>query len=144
METEKIIRHNVRVLASPEARDIALSESVGGNAGSACYALNLEVDTDGKIVYVGNHADRVNATLRVYVPSFSARDTKLTEMAIELGGTISEDAKRAVTVAGWIWNLRRIRSERPLVQQFIDGILSWSTLLELLRAKYPELVKELE
>lgn len=144
MDAESVIRHNIQVLASPQARDIALSESVGGNAGSACYALNLEVDPDGRIVYVGNHADRVNATMRVFVPSFSLRETKLTEMAIELGGTISETAKRAVTVAGWIWNLRRIRADRPLVQQFMDGAISWGTLLELLRAKYPELVKELE
>ncbi|GEM_PF-6791561 len=144
MQPEALVRHNLQQLLSPEARDVALSESVGGNAGSACYALNLAVDPEGKITYIGNSPDRVNATLRVYVPAFVSRGTKLSEMAIDLSGSIAERSKGAVLRAAWLWNLRRDARERPIVDRFVQGSLSWEPLVEFLRAQYPQLAKELE
>lgn len=144
MSSETVIRENLRLLLSPQTRDIALSESVGGNAGAACYALNLEVDREGRILYVGNSPERVNATLRVYVPAFVARVTKLTEMAVDLSGSISESARAPVLRAAWLWNLRREKRERPIIDRFLAGSLSWSQYVEFVRAKYPELAKELE
>ncbi len=144
MEEEEIVLRNLRILTSPEVRDIALSESVGGNAGTACYALNLEITEEGSIASVGNRPDRVNATLRVYVPAFRTRTPKMKEMALELSGDLTAEAKRPVCKAAWLWNIGRVPSERAIIQRFLDGKLGWAELLEFLRSKYPELVKELE
>lgn len=144
MAEEEIVLRNLRILDSPEVRDIALSESVGGNAGTACYALNLEIADDGSIASVGNRPERVNATLRVYVPAFRTRTPKMKEMVIELSGEVDSQAKRPVSKAAWLWNLGRVPSERDLIRRFMDGKLKWAALLEFLRSKYPELVKELE
>ena len=138
-----VIRNNLRQLTSEEARDVALSESVGGNAGPSCYALNLCVEGDGRITYIGNSPDRVNATLRVYVPYFASRNSRLSEMAIEISGEMQENARRAVTRSAWLWNLYRENQEKPLLDRFLEGNLTYEILVELLRSKFPKLADEL-
>jgi hypothetical protein len=137
------VRSNLLLLISPETRDIALSESVGGNAGPSCYALNLRVDDAGRITYVGNSPDEVNATLRVYVPFFSSRNSKLDEMAIEVTGEIPERARGEVARSAWLWNLYARAQERALLDRFLEGHIAFDTLVELLRSKFPRLAEEL-
>ena len=142
-QMDHIALHNLKRLTSPEARDVALSESVGGNAGPSCYALNLGVEPSGKITYIGNSPDDVNATLRVYVPYFASRQTKLNEMAIEISGDLSMEARNWVTRSAWLWNLYRENREKNLLDAFLGGKLNYATLVELLRSKFPKLAEEL-
>ena len=138
-----IVRENLKRLTSPEAREVALSESVGGNAGPSCYALNLWVEGSGEILHIGNVPDQVNATLRVYVPFFSARSSKLNELAIEVWGDIPEAARRQVSRSAWLWNLHRENQERALLEEFSKGKITFESLVELLRSKFPRLAEEL-
>ena len=143
METGEIVRANLEELVSPSARDIALSESIGGNAGMACYALNLEVDGEGRIDYIGNAPERTNAAVRVFVPVFAARGTKMHEIAVEVSGEIEEEARSVLSKSLWIWNLYREQAERDLLLRFLHREIGWNTLVEFLSAKYPELAREL-
>lgn len=138
-----IVRENLAVLISPETRRVAMAESIGGNAGAACYALNLSVEPSGRIAAVGNAPERVNATLKVFVPRLAAAQTRLKEVAIELSGDLPEEARPGVLRSAWLWNLYREKKERPLLDRYLAGKIAYDVLVELLRSKYPKLAREL-
>ncbi len=144
MESNEIIRHNLNTLIAPSTREVALGESIGGNTGMASYALNMEIAPDGRILYVGNAPERTNATVRIYVPAFASRKTHLHEMGVELWGTMAAEGEKTLTKAIWLWNLYREKADHDLLERFMEGGLKWSSLLEVLRTKYPRLVQELE
>ena len=142
-EPSEIVRRDLAFLVSPGAREVALSESLGGNAGPGCYALNLEIDREGMILRAGNDPDRANAALRVFVPRLLARQTSLHEVAVEVTGEMAEEARRRLAASAWLWNLYRENEEKALLDRFLTGGIDYGTLVELLRAKYPKLVREL-
>jgi hypothetical protein len=144
MTEGEIIRDNLKTLVSPSTREVALAESVGGNAGMASYALNMEVSPEGRILYVGNAPERTNATVRIFVPAFSTRITRLHEIGVEVWGNLATKSEKTVTRAVWLWNLHREENDREILERFMEETLDWGSLLEILRAKYPGLVRELE
>lgn len=139
----EIVRRNLAFLVSPGAREVALSESLGGNAGPGCYALNLQVDPEGRILGVGNDPDKTNAALRVYVPYLQARRTRLHEVVVEVAGEMSEEVRRRLTAGAWLWNLYRENEEKSVLDRFISGDIDYGILVELIRTKYPKLPREL-
>ncbi len=144
MTKEEIIRDNLKAMSSPSTREVALAESVGGNAGMACYALNMEISPEGRILYVGNAPERTNAMVRIFVPAFSTKITRLHEMGVEIRSDLEGESEKLLTRAVWLWNLHREENEREILERFMGGTLDWGSLLEILRAKYPGLVQELE
>ena len=144
MKPSEVIRKNLKTLISPNTREIALGESIGGNAGMASYALNMELSPEGEILYVGNEPSRTNATVRIFIPAFATRKTKLHEIGVEIWGKVGPEEKSPLTKSVWIWNLYREKTEHDLLDRFINGDLKWEFLLEFLRTKYPRLVRELE
>lgn len=144
MQLSEIIQRNLKTLISPETREVALGESIGGNAGMASYALNMEISPEGEILYVGNEPSRTNATVRIFIPAFATRKTQLHEMGVEIWGDSKREEKSPLSKSIWIWNLYREKTEHELLDLFMTGDLSWEALLEFLRTKYPRLVRELE
>lgn len=140
---EETIRSNLKMMTSPEFSNVALSESVGGNAGPSCYAVNMGLTDEGIISYVGNDPYSTNATLRIFLPPFQRRPTRLNELIVDITGEVTVPARSCLTKSTWLWNLWREKSERPIMIQFMDGKLRWHGLMELLRTKYPWLVDEL-
>ncbi|GEM_PF-4912789 len=49
------LQHNLERLNSTEFNDVMLRESVGDNAGANHRAVNIVVDSTGRIVYIGNY-----------------------------------------------------------------------------------------
>jgi hypothetical protein len=143
VQAEEVVRENLRMLSSKEAREVAMCESVGGNAGPGCYVLNLEVDGAGRIRYVGNDPDRTNAAIRVFTPAFFIGVKQLDEMVLDVFTGGDGAVKLRLAASAWLWNLHRIGKERDLVDRFLEGKLGWAELLELLRSKYPQLEVEL-
>ena len=140
---EETVRKDLAFLVSPRARDVALSESLGGNAGPCCYALNLQIDGEGLILGAGNNPQKANAALRVYVPYLQARRTRLHEVVVEVAGEMAEEARRRLTAAAWLWNLYRDSEEKAVLDRFIAGEMDYGILVELLRTKYPKLPRAL-
>jgi hypothetical protein len=141
---EETVRKNLALLTSPAAREAAMSESLGGNAGAGCYALNLQIDRNGQILSTGNDPERTNAALRVYVPCPPVRKAHLHEMAVEITGEMSEEARRRLTASVCLWNLYREHEEKSLLDRFISGSIDLTTVVELLHTKYPKLARTLE
>jgi len=139
----EIVRGNLACLVSPRTRQVALSESLGGNAGPGCYALNLQIDAEGRILGAGNDPDKSNAVLRIYVPILRARQTKLHEVAVEITGEMPDEARRRLGASAWLWNLYRENEEQGLLDRFLSGAIDYRTLVELLGTKYPRLSREL-
>jgi hypothetical protein len=137
---EDTVRKNLALLTSRATREAAMSESLGGNAGAGCYALNLQIDWNGQILSTGNDPERANATLRVYVPYPPVKKAHLHEMAVEVTGEMTEEARRRLTASACLWNLYRECEEKSLLDRFIAGSIDLKTVVELLRAKYPKLL----
>lgn len=141
---EETVRKNLALLTSRSTREVAMSESLGGNAGAGCYALNLQIDRNGQILSAGNDPQRANAALRVYVPYPPARTAPLHEMVVEIAGEMSEEARRRLTASACLWNLYRDCEEKSLLDRFLSGSIDLKTVVEFLRAKYPQLARTLE
>lgn len=139
-----ILRLNLIRLTSREFFETMLGESVGGNAGEACLAVNFEVRPNGRIRYIGNDPSRTNATVRIYMPNFHAGETRLKETIIDVLGDIPPLSRSRLLKSIWLWNLRRVKSEREFVERFKNGELSFEGLVELVRTKYPWLAEALE
>ena len=144
MSDWEIIRQNLAMLASKEVRDTAMTESVGGNAGPGCYVLNLGVSEEGRIVYAGNDPGKTNASIRVFTSAFFRGVKQLDELVIDVYTGADDKVRRMVATSAWLWNLYREGKEKAFLDRFIDGELEWPALIELLRAKYPQLAPELE
>lgn len=138
-----ILRRNLTTLSSPKVREVACSESVGGNAGPGCYAVNLEVDEEGTILSVGNDPVRTNAAVRIFTSAFFRGVRHHRELAMEVTSAPGERARRRLTLSVWLWNLRLNETETDLLVRFERGDLDWAGLMELLRTRYPELIRVL-
>jgi hypothetical protein len=143
VEAEEIVRGNLRRLSSKETREVAMSESVGGNAGRGCCVLKLGVGGSGCIVYAGNDPVRTNASIRVFSPAFFLGVKKLSETVLDVYTGADGRVKSRLAASAWLWNLHRARREQDLIERFIGGGLDWPALVELLRSKYPQLEAEL-
>lgn len=139
-----ILRLNLIRLTSQDFFETMLGESVGGNAGEACLAVNFEVRPNGRIRYIGNDPTRTNATVRIYMPNFQPGQTKLKETIIDVFGDIPEVSRSRLLKSIWLWNLRRVKTEREFVERFKDGDLTFEGLVEMVRTKYPWLAEALE
>ncbi len=139
----EIIRENLRKLTSREVREMAMSESVGGNAGPGCYVLNLEVDEEGRILYAGNDPERTNIAIRVFTSAFFPGSERLGEMVLDVHEGPGESARRRVGLSSLVWNIHRKKKETEILDRFLDKDLEWTELVELLRGKYPKLPRDL-
>ena len=144
MDSTSIIRENLRTLASPEVREVAMSESVGGNAGPGCYVVNLGVDDEGRITYAGNDPRRTNAAIRYFASAFFRGTGRIGELILDIYSGAGETVKNRIACSAWLWNLYRQGSEKPILKKYLDGELDWPGLVELLRSKFPNLAPELD
>lgn len=144
MDETAVIRKNLKTLSSPEVREVAMTESVGGNAGPGCYVLNLEVDPDGRILYAGNDPKRTNVSIRVFASAFFRSAQRVGELILDVHTSLPEEVKRRVACSAWLWNLHRKGSEKEFLERFLEGKLDWPGLVEFLRTKYPNLAPDLK
>ena len=144
MDDVEVVRENLKMLASPAVREQAMSESVGGNAGPGCYAVNLGVDDEGRIFYAGNDPKKTNMTLRVFASSFLRGSGRIGEVIVDVYTKMNGPVRRRVSRSAWLWNLYREGKEQAILELFLRAELEWDALVELLRAKYPELAPELQ
>ena len=144
VEDAEVVRENLKMLASPAVREQAMSESVGGNAGPGCYAVNLGVDDEGRIFYAGNDPKETNLTIRVFASAFLRGSGRIGEVIVDVYTKMNGVIRRRVSRSAWLWNLYREGKEKAILERFIRGDLEWNALVELLRAEYPELIPELQ
>lgn len=138
-QTEEILRANLARLISPDFWGVAMTESIGGNAGRGCLAVNLVVDVDGRVLKMGNDSSQINATLRMYLPFPPKPGMKLREIIIDVVGTLIEGAKERLQKSAWLWNLYQLGPDKALLKDFADGRMSEDELDEMLGSKYPGL-----
>lgn len=135
---DDLLRHNLEKLTSSEFWGVAMSESVGGNAQRGCLAVNLEVDAEGRIQYMGNDPDRTNVTIRMYLSWPRKSPEKLKEVIIEVHGVSDPVRKDLLQLSVWLWNVHQLDKERPLLDRFLSGRLAWAATREILASKYPQ------
>lgn len=136
---DDVIRHNLRALTSRAFWDVAVCESLGGNAGRSCYAVNFRMDDDGRIFYIGNDPQPrgTHAGIRIYVPLGLRNRSRIREMVIEIYGSVRGEQRQMLEQVVWLWNLFQRGEDREVLDRFLDGRMALAELEEVLEARYP-------
>lgn len=140
VEMEEILRCNTKEMLGARFHNVAINESIGGNAGRNCLAVNMRLDeSTGRILEIGNQA-QTNLTVRIYMPLAIPTSSKKREpmiIQILVRGPLPRWVLERLEKSSWLWNIHQMRNDADVVEAFLAGRIREPELDELLGARYP-------